>query len=185
MEAGSVCYQEISKKMVMSTLSLLGAIVLGLSALVKLPILGTPVPITLQTFALLTMAGMLTRYYAIQMVLWYIALGIVGIPFFANGAGLTYLTGATGGYLLGFIFAAILVGFFGSRQKTWISGIGIYMLAALCIYLPGIFQLKMVTQSTWSNALLMGFYPFILFDVIKAIAAYLGVRGTRKILRNV
>lgn len=162
----------------MSAASLICAVVLGFSALVRIPIPGTPVPVTLQTFALLACAGLLTRYYAIQMVAWYLALGLMGAPFFAGGSGPSHLVGATGGYLWGFFLAAWVVGFFG-RRGGWIYSLAVYLVAAMVLYVPGLVQLKIVAGADWAGTFAMGLYPFIMADLIKAVAAFGGVRISR------
>ena len=173
-----------SKVLTMSAASFACAVILGFSALVRIPIPGTPVPVTLQTFALLGCAGLLGRYYALQMVAWYVLLGLVGAPFFAGGSGYTHIIGATGGYIWGFFFAAAVVGFFGNTKRGLLSGIAIYLSAALVLYVPGLLQLKLVTGATWSATLAMGFYPFIIFDLVKAGAAFGGVRFSSRVVGN-
>jgi len=165
----------------MSAASLVCAVILGFSALVRIPIPGTPVPVTLQTFALLACAGALTRYYALQMVAWYVLLGLVGAPFFAGGSGYAHIMGATGGYIWGFFLAAAVVGFFGDTKRSLFSGMAIYLVAALALYVPGLLQLKFVTGVNWPNTLAMGFFPFIITDIVKAVAAYGGVSFSKRI----
>jgi len=166
--------------LIMSTASLICAVILGFSALVRIPVPGTPVPVTLQTFALLAGAGLLGRYYSLQMVGWYLLLGLVGAPFFAGGGGYAHMIGAAGGYLWGFVLAAWVVGFFG-RREGWISSFAVYFAAALVLYVPGLIQLKIVTGADWARTFAMGFYPFIVADIVKAIAASGGVRFSRRI----
>lgn len=172
----------IRKSVIMSAASLGCALLLALSAMVKIPIPGSPVPATLQTFALLAMAGLLGRYYALQMVVWYLALGIIGFPFFAEGSGWKYMMGATGGYIWGFFLAAWIVSFFQNRVDNWYERLSVYLAAGISIYVTGLLQLKIVTGETWMNVLYMGFYPFIIMDLFKACFANLGVRATQRVL---
>jgi len=159
-----------SRILIMSAASLALATAVGFSALVRIPIPGTPIPVTLQTFALLASAGILGRYYALEMVAWYLVLGIAGAPFFAGGSGIAHLVGPSGGYLFGFIVASALVGFL--RGEGAIRGIAVYLCAALAIYVPGLIWLHLSTAATWSQTIAMGFLPFIIADLLKALAAW-------------
>lgn len=169
------------KAAVLSTASLLCAVAIGFLALVKIPIPGTPVPLTLQTFALLAGAGLLGRGYALQMVGWYLVIGILGAPFFAGGTGgWVHLLGASGGYLVGFFLAAMLVGYLAGKERpVWQNGL-VFLAATLAIYIPGLLQLKLVTGAAWPQTLAMGLAPFIVGDIVKAAAAWGGVTLTRR-----
>ncbi len=158
-----------SNVLVLSAASFALAILVGFSALVRIPIPGTPVPITLQTFALIACAGLLGRYYALQMVGWYLALGLLGAPFFAGASGWQHMVGATGGYLVGFIAAAAIVGFV--RTNRWYATALVCVSAALAIYIPGVAWLKLSIGGSWSQAVAMGVAPFLIADLVKAIAA--------------
>ncbi len=167
-----------SRAVALSAAALACALLVGFSALVRIPIPGTPVPVTLQTFALLACAGVLGRWYALQMMWWYLALGLVGAPFFAGGDGWQHVTGATGGYLVGFVAAAAIVGFVHPRR--WYAGALTYLAAAIAIYVPGVAWLKVVTGVAWPQAVAMGVAPFIVADIVKALAAWIGVRAVKR-----
>lgn len=161
----------ISSRLVFSAASFACAVIVGFSALVAVPLPGTPVPATLQTFALLACAGLLGRSYALQMVLWYVAIGLAGAPFFTGGGGAGALFGATGGYIAGFFAASAIVGYLSSRRGPLVSKVAIYAAAAMAVYVPGLLWLKFSTGAEWSAVLSMGLLPFILFDLVKASAA--------------
>jgi len=154
-----------------SAASLLCAVVVGFSALVAVPLPGTPVPATLQTFALLACAGLLGRAYALQMVAWYVAIGIAGAPFFTGGGGTDALFGATGGYIAGFFLASAIVGYLSSSCGSLASKASLYAAAALTLYVPGLLWLKCSTGAEWSAVFSMGLAPFVVFDLVKASAA--------------
>jgi len=143
------------------------------TAIVAIPI--GSVPVTLQVFFVL-LAGLVLGpvYGALSMVV-YILLGIVGLPVFAGGtAGIGVLVGPRGGYLFGFILAAIVVGAIGlgSRGESSIWRPAVAMGAGIvAIYVPGVAQLALVTGMSLTQAALAGAAPFIIFDVIKAVAA--------------
>lgn len=172
----------LHRTIAMSASSLAFAVLIGFSALVKIPLPGTPVPLTLQTFVLLTGAGILGRFYAIEMVGWYLALGLAGAPFFVGGSGLAHIMGPSGGYLLGFVIAAGIIGFAPAKKVGSVAKAAIYIAATLSIYVAGVTHLKLVSGSTWQMAIAMGAYPFIAGDIIKAVIASVGVSKIRKVL---
>lgn len=133
-----------------------------------------PVPITLQTFVLF-MAGALLggRLGALSQVV-YILLGVMGLPVFAGGkAGLGVLFGPTGGYLLGFVAGAFVVGsLIGMKRQPGLAWYFWSMAAGtLVIYLFGVMQLSLVAKLTLSKSVAVGVVPFIVGDVFKILAA--------------
>ena len=175
----------IRRTLVMSAASLAFAVLLGFSALVRIPLPETPVPLTLQTFVLLAGAGILGRFYALEMVGWYLALGITGAPFFAGESGPAQITGPSGGYLLGFAIAAGIVGFAPAKNAGPVARAAIYIAATLSIYIAGVTHLKLVSGSGWQMAIMIGACPFIVGDIMKAIAASIGVSKIRKALNGI
>jgi len=134
-----------------------------------------PVPITLQTMAVLLTGSIMKRYAFIPMAL-YLLLGMVGLPLFHNGtAGVGVLLGPTGGYLAGFIPASIIVGlcYEQSSDKIHIAGLA---LAPLVIYVCGLLWLIISVPMGLFAALTAGMLPFIPGDIIKAAAAFLITR---------
>lgn len=154
------------------TLGFGAALLLGASAWVRIPLPFTPVPVTLQTFALLLLAASLRGSVAPMMVLWYLALGALGMPWFALGNGLSALTGPTGGYLFGFLLAASVVGSGIPLLRHRLARLLLFAVGALLVYVPGLLQLKLVTGSTWSATIALGWAPFVWGDLIKAAAAW-------------
>ena len=144
----------------------------------------SPVPITGQTFAVL-LAGVLMgrRWGGISMAI-YGGLGFAGVPWFSGWAS---GIGATGGYIIGFVLAALFVGYFTDkyiRSRSLFSMLGLMLFANfILIYVPGLIWLNLwlgavAGKSESFIALLqMGAIPFILGDIIKASAAAAIVRG--------
>ena len=131
-----------------------------------------PVPLTLQTLFVL-LAGTVMRRYAVIPVTLYILLGALGLPVFHNGiAGIGILLGPTGGYLIGFIPAALIVGlaYEGKGDLVHVTGL---VIATLIIYAFGISWLLYSTGMGIAAALAIGMLPFILGDIVKASAAYM------------
>jgi biotin transport system substrate-specific component len=151
-----------------------GALFIYLSALVVVPIPGNPVPITGQTFGVLLVGGALGFRRGLTAVLLYVLLGVVGLPFFAEGkGGLTIVLGATGGYLVGFILAGALVGRL--AELGWdrhIAGaVGAMAIGNALIYVVGLPWLAFVTHSDAGRAVQLGLVPFLVGDVLKLVLA--------------
>jgi biotin transporter BioY len=148
-----------------------GALILGLSAQVKVYLPISPVPITGQTFAVLMLAALLGSRRGVLAILAYLAEGVLGLPVFAGGIGLAVLIGPTGGYLVGFIAVAYLVGRLAEmgwdrRVSTTIAA----MLAGeIVLYTFGVCWLAIITNIR--TALTVGLYPFIVGDILKVILA--------------
>jgi biotin transport system substrate-specific component len=158
-----------------------------LGALVRVPLPGTPVPMTLQT-AVVLFAGIAlgARLGACSQLL-YLAIGLIGVPVFADsGAGPQYVFGATGGYLLGFVVVPVVVG----RLTAGSSGLRPMLVAAgvgtILIFALGVGWLALSTSSVWT-ALQQGLFPFWLGAVLKCglVAAAGSVLGPacRKVWR--
>ncbi len=154
----------------------------GIMAQTRVYLPFTPVPITGQTFAVL-MAGVLLgkNWGGISQAI-YVLLGAAGIPWFAGAqGGYAYLAGPTGGYLIGFILAALFVGHFTDKYVRMRSFKSMFFLMLFAnfvfIYGLGLFQLgiwfKVVkgTFPTFKQLLLAGFLPFVAGAIIKTILA--------------
>jgi biotin transport system substrate-specific component len=138
-----------------------------------------PVPITGQTFAVLFVGATLGSLRGVLSMLLYVGLGIAGLPVFAEGgAGLEKLAGPTGGYMIGFVLAAALVGWL--AQKEWdrkvLGTIGAFLAGTAVIYAVGLPWLsvalgQMGYPNDLSATLQAGLYPFIPGDLLKALAA--------------
>jgi biotin transport system substrate-specific component len=149
---------------------LAGTLLLTLSAKISVPFF--PVPLTFQTFAVLFLGFALGTRLASLTVLAYLAEGAVGMPVFAGtpdrGMGLAYMFGPTGGYLLGFLLAAILTGALAERgwDRTWPSTAAAGVLGLLAIYLPGVIWLGSIVG--WDQPVLAwGLWPFLPGETLK------------------
>ena len=138
-----------------------------------------PVPITGQTFAVLFVGATLGSLRGALSMLLYVGLGVAGLPVFAEGgAGLAKLAGPTGGYMIGFVLAAALVGWL--AQKQWdrkvLGTIGAFLAGTAVIYAVGLPWLSVALgqlgyPNDLSATLQAGLYPFIPGDLLKALAA--------------
>lgn len=175
----------IPKKLVLA-LGMAGLI--GLAAQVRFPLPWSPVPITGQTFAVLLAGVLLGRWWGGTSIAIYAGLGAIGLPWFAGWAGgIGILAGPTGGYIIGFILAALFLGHFTDkyiRSRSFFSMLGLMLFANfVLIHIPGLIQLHFWLSLvkgeavTLSQLLMMGTIPFIAGDVTKAIAAAAITRG--------
>lgn len=166
-------------------LILSGALLTAVLAQVKIPLPFTPVPLTGQTFAVLLVGAALgSKRGAASMVL-YMAVGALGLPVFAGGAsGLTYLAGATLGYLIGFVAAAYLIGLLAEQglERSVQTSILPFLVGTAVIYICGITWLTIVLGSL-SQAIAAGLLPFLIGDAIKLIAASIALPVAWKIVK--
>lgn len=148
------------------------------SAQVSIPLGFTPVPLTLQTFAvLLTGAVLGMRRSALSMGLYWVA-GLVGLPFYQGGkGGWSEGTGSTMGYLVGFIVAAAVVGMLAERRhdRTFATSLPAMVMGSAIIYAFGASWLAMHLNIGLAigepNAIELGVAPFLVGDALKALAA--------------
>ncbi len=133
-----------------------------------------PVPLTGQTFGVLVAAGALGARRGFAAVALYIVLGLVGLPFFAEGkGGPSVLVGASGGYLVGFLIAGILVGRLAELGWDRHLGGAIAMMlgGSVVIYAIGLPWLKAVTGMDVGATIANGLTPFIAWDAAKLSVA--------------
>ena len=159
----------------MMLLSFCGACATGLLAQVRIQLPFTPVPITGQVLAVLICGSLLGAGYGALSQLIYIIFGAMGIPWFAGGAaGIGVLTGVTGGYLIGFAVAALLLGTCREHYPAArnLGGQMFFMLGATAIiYFFGVLHLALALGLGFPKALALGVAPFIFGDIIKASLA--------------
>jgi biotin transport system substrate-specific component len=147
-----------------------GAALTGLAAQVALPVPGSPVPITGQTFAaLLVGASLGWQRGATSMVLYLIA-GVAGVPWFQGGS-----SGAPAslGYVIGFVFAGAVVGALAARggDRTPVRTVGTMALGSLVIYAFGVPWLMAAAGVGFGTALQIGVVPFLIGDAVKTALA--------------
>jgi biotin transport system substrate-specific component len=156
----------------------------GLLAQVRFPLPWTPVPITGQTFAVLLAGVLLGRWWGGASMAIYAGLGFAGVPWF-QGWSSGFL--ATGGYTIGFILAALFLGYFSDkfiRSRSFFSMLGLMLFANfILIYVPGLIWLGLwlpahgKTVASFAALLGMGAVPFIAGDITKAVLAAAIARG--------
>ena len=148
---------------------ILGTLLLTLSAKVKIPFY--PVPMTMQTFVVLLIGISFSYKIAVSIVGLYLIEGILGLPVFSNspekGIGLVYFTGPTMGYLIGFLFASYLAGYF-NYNKNYLLNFFKLLLSVSFIYLFGILWLGNLIG--WEKPVFeLGAKPFLLAELFKVL----------------
>ena len=163
-----------------------GSLLIAILAQVKIVLPFTPVPITGQTFGVLLIGSALgSKRGAAAMVL-YITEGAMGLPFFAGGgSGPGILTGATAGYLIGFVGAAYVAGWLAEQglERSVRTSIIPFLVGTLIIYACGVAWLSVMLGS-FSKAVTLGIAPFLLGDTIKLIAASLVLPAAWKLVKE-
>ena len=168
----------------------------GLAAQIRIILPWSPVPVTGQTFAALLGGVLLGRWWGGTSLAVYAGFGAAGLPWFSGwSGGLAYLAGPTGGYIIGFILAALFMGHFTDtyvRSRSFLSMLTLMLFANfVLIYFPGLLQLGL-----WVNLIQgepvslitllgMGAIPFVAGDITKAIvAAAIAMGVTPKLAYN-
>ena len=150
------------------------ALLTAASARFVVPLPFSPVPVTGQTFAVLLTAAALGPARGVSGQLLYVALGLVGLPVYSDGAsGVDVLLGATGGYLVGFVVAAWVVGAAARRglDRSPRGALPAFLLGSVVIYAFGVPWLAVVAGLGPGAALAQGLLPFVPGGIVKALLA--------------
>ena len=147
----------------------LGSIFLTISSKIKIPFY--PVPMTMQTFVVLFLGMAFGYKIGLATIGLYLLEGIIGLPVFSNspekGVGLVYFTGPTMGYLIGFLFATFLAGYFNFKENIFINFFKL-LISVSTIYILGVFWLG--TLIGWDKPIIqLGVTPFLLAELFKII----------------
>lgn len=166
-----------------AALAVLGVMLLTLSAKLKVPFY--PVPMTMQTFVVLVLGAAYGARLGAMTVLAYLALGALGLPVFADtperGVGLVYMAGPTGGFLIGFVAAAFVVGTL--AERGWDRSLA-WLFAAMAIGHAALFAFGVAWLAAligWPKAWALGVAPFYLATLLKTALGAATVAGLRSI----
>jgi biotin transport system substrate-specific component len=163
------------------------ALFTALLAQVAIPVPGSPVPITGQTLAVVLTAAALGPVRGVSAMALYVLLGAVGLPFYSDASGgYEVVLGATGGYLIGFLPAALLIGLAaraGMDRKPW-KALPLFVAGQLVVFAVGVPWLAVVAGFSASQAIAAGFTPFIVGGLVKAAIAGLLLPGAWAIARR-
>jgi biotin transport system substrate-specific component len=161
-----------------------GAIFVGLTAQVSIPLPFTPVPLTLQTFSVLLVGAALGSVRGVCSMALYLLAGVAGVPWFADQqSGWAF---ASFGYIVGFVAAAWLVGWLAERgaDRRVVPTIGMMALGNVVIYLFGVAGLMVLAAMSFGEAVTLGVLPFLIGDAIKILLAAVLLPGTWKLINS-
>ena len=163
-----------------------GAALTAVMAQIAVPLY--PVPITGQTLAVLLVGSTLGASRGMLSMVLYMLLGVVGLPVFTDASsGFSVLAGTTGGYIIGFIFAAGLTGWLAQRNwdKKFLGAAVSFLGGTVVTFAFGLAWLAIATGGTLEQVLLWGLYPFIIGGVIKAAIAAAIIPSTWKVTESI
>ena len=160
-----------------------GSILLAISSKIKIPFY--PVPMTMQTFVVLFLGMSFGYKVGLATVSLYLFEGIIGLPVFSNspekGVGLVYFTGPTMGYLIGFLFATFLAGYFNFKKNILVNFVKL-LVSVSVIYIFGIFWLGNLIG--WDKPIIqLGVTPFLLAELFKILILSLLANNIFKLRR--
>lgn len=170
-------------------LVVLGIVALAVAAKIKVPMWPSPVPITMGTFAVLTIGAAYGPRLGLVTILGYMIIGALGFDIFASSTaeknGLTYMMGGTGGYLLGYVLATLYLGYAAQRglDRSVETMAGPMLLANVLIYVPGVLWLHQFTTG-WEQTMEWGLMPYLSGDLIKLALAALLIPAVWKLVGN-
>ena len=159
----------------------LGSILLTISSKIKIPFY--PVPMTMQTFVVLLLGMSFGYRVGLATVSLYLVEGIIGLPVFSNspekGVGFVYFTGPTMGYLIGFLFATFLAGYFNFKGNILNNFIKL-LISVSTIYILGVFWLGSLIG--WDKPIIqLGVTPFLLAELFKIVILTLLTKNILKL----
>ncbi len=161
--------------------SLMAALIAS-GAYIAIPI--GPVPIVLQNMFILLAGLLLGSRWGLAAVGVYLLAGALGFPVFSFGTGgIGRFAGPTGGYLIGYLPAVFVTGLFARFEKPVFDTAGLILGAAI-IYFFGVSWLKVLTGMTFSKALAVGMYPFLIGDALKIAASVFIAKALRPVIRS-
>jgi biotin transport system substrate-specific component len=145
------------------------AALVAVCAQIAVPLPGNPVPVTLQSLAVMVAGVVLGPIDGALAVAWYVLIGALGAPVFAaGGGGPSWVLGPTGGYLIAFPLVAFIVGHAAApRRPYWLLPIGV-VAAQVAMFAGGVLQLALVTGRGPAEAYALGATPFLAGEAFKS-----------------
>ncbi len=165
----------------------LGVLFTALLAQIAVPVPGSPVPITGQTLAVVLTAAALGPVRGVAVQAFYMLAALVGLPFYSEASGgVDVVFGATGGYVVGFIPAAFLIGLAARRgaDRSPLKAVPLFIAGQAVIFAVGVPWLAVSAGMSASQALDAGFYPFIIGGLVKAAVASAVLGGAWALTRR-
>lgn len=177
--------QSPNLRMMVFTCLFTALIVIG--GYISFPIPLSPVPIVLADFFVMLAGLFLGASWGVSSVGLFLFLGALGLPVFAGGkAGLVVLFGPTGGFLFGYLMAALIIGLLSGKGKSsFVKDLLALIIGNIILYGIGIPWLKLALKLSWEKALALGLVPFIPGIIIKIIVAIALIKTLRPLLKSV
>jgi biotin transport system substrate-specific component len=169
-----------------AVLVLAGTGLVSAAAQVSIPF--EPVPLTGQTFAVLLVGSSLGAVRGLASLTFYLWLGVAGAPIYADGRhGWSIITGASGGYIVGFVLAAAVTGYLAERgwDRRFSSAVGAMLTGNVIIYAVGLPWLAIVLDTNLEQTLEFGLYKFVPGDTLKLYLAATLLPGAWRIVEHV
>lgn len=172
--------QFIKSNTLLNTISLVGLFIVFqyLFSQIRFFIPDNPVPVTMQTFGILLVGGLYGPRLTLLSIFSYMIIGIIGVPVFqSHNGGIDYFFGVTGGYLIGFIFASVIISILSNSGLKKGLSIWAMIIGNLMIYITAIVWLS-VYDFGWpekGKLFSQAVYPFLIGDFIKLILASLSI----------
>lgn len=156
-----------------AVLACLFAALISIGAYIAIPVPGTPIPIVLQNMFIMLAALILGPWWSLMAVGVYLVFGLVGMPVFSGGTGgLVKFIGPTGGYLIGYLPATVVMGLIARKGKnTFIANLVACLAGMVLVYVFGVLRLKAVLDVELGKALAAGLVPFLIGDSLKILLA--------------
>lgn len=154
---------------------------------VPLPTALSPVPVTLETLAVMLAGLLLGPWYGFISVALVVVLTLFGLPMLQDKGGLAVLLGPTGGYIWAWPFAALLIGLLTAKlpRNRWLSLLQMFVVTEIFgsffVYLGGVPQLAYVMHWSLQRAMVGGCYPFLIADLLKVVVATLIATAVRQV----
>ena len=174
-------FQGLNANVVNVVLILFGTLLLTISAKAQVPF--WPVPMTMQTFIVFLIGATYGVRLSFLTLVAYLFEGAIGLPVFATGSGIVYLTGPTAGYLYGMTIAAVVISFFANNgySTSYIKSFISIILGSIIIFTFGVLYLGSIIG--YSKALQLGLLPFIPSELFKIVLAVLLIPTLNKIIK--
>ena len=173
-------FQGINQNIINVLLILFGTLLLTISAKVQVPF--WPVPMTMQTFVVFLIGSTYGVRLSFLTLVAYLIEGALGLPVFATGGGIVYLTGPTAGYLFGMTIAAAAISYFANMgySTSYIKSFISIMIGSIVIFVCGVLYLGSIIGYT--KAIQAGLLPFIPSEIFKIALAVLLIPTLHKII---
>ncbi len=175
-------FENINETVLYILLALFGSLILAMSSKVQVPF--WPVPMTMQTFVIFLIGMTYGIRLSFATVALYLFEGALGLPVFASGAGIAYLTGPTAGYLYGMLFASAAISYLSDLgfSKTYLKATFSLIIGSIIIFVFGIIYLGSIIG--YQKAIAAGLLPFIPSELFKIALAVSLIPTIQKIIKK-